>query len=91
VRETPYQGPERRRFDRTPPPAPRVIGRARIGEGFPRTVTAPLPRGQWFPVVDRNPATIPETPLAGHVWIDSGGHLILVWAAFLEVELDCEG
>jgi hypothetical protein len=87
----PYQGPERRRFDRTPPPAPRVIGRARIGEGFPRTVAAPLPRGQWFPVVDRNPATIPEIPPTGHVWIDSRGHLILVWAAVLEVELDCEG
>jgi hypothetical protein len=42
-------------------------------------------------VLDRNPATIPEAPLAEHVWIDSGGHLILVWAAFLDVELDGEG
>ena len=91
MRETPYQGPERRRFDRTPPPAPRVIGRAPIGDGFPRNATAPLPRGQWFPVVDRNPATTPEAPLAGHLWIDSGGQLILMWAAFLDVELDGEG
>jgi hypothetical protein len=68
-----------------------VIGRARIGDGFPTTATAPLPRGQWFPVVDCNPATTPETALAGHVWIDSGGRLILVRAGILDVELSGEG
>jgi hypothetical protein len=66
------------------------MGCARVADGFPRSATAPLPRGQWFSVVGRNPTTTPEAPLARHVWVDSGGELRLVWA-YLEMELEKSG
>jgi hypothetical protein len=51
-----WAGPERRRFDRTPPPPPQVIGHARLlpdqawhSPGLDPTI--------WYPVLDGNPAS----------------------------------
>lgn len=77
-------GPDRRAVDRTP--APRVLGRARVSASFPRTRTAPLSRGRWYPAIEQPPDVL-TPPLAGYVWIDDGTRPRSVWAAFLELEL----
>lgn len=85
MRETPYQGPERRRFDRSPPTALRVLGHARLRPEHARHAIS-LERERWYDVVEQ-PADVLTPPLAGYVWIDLNGRPQSVWAAFLEIEL----
>ena len=74
---------ERRRFDRTPAPPPRVIGRARLRPPWTR-VHPGLHAGEWYPVLERNPDILSaiEGGLArpGYVWIDVPGKALHVWA-----------
>jgi hypothetical protein len=83
VRETPYQGPERRRADRGPPP-PRVVGRARVRPEHARHALSLMP-GRWYPLIEQ-PADLLTPPLEGYVWIDLDGRPRSIWAAFLEIE-----
>lgn len=80
-----FSCPERRLIDRTRPPTPRVIGRARVSATYPHIRTAPVPRGRWFPVVDGNPA-VHHPALQGYIWIDVYGRLQHVRAAHFEIE-----
>ena len=82
MRETPYQGPERRRFDRSPPP--RVLGRARVRPEHCRHALSLAP-GTWYALIEQ-PADVLTQPLEGSVWIDLDGRPQNVWAAFLEIE-----
>jgi hypothetical protein len=84
VRETPYQGPERRRSDRSPPPAPRVLGRARVRPEHCRHALSLAP-GTWYALIEQ-PADLSTQPLEGYVWIDLDGRPQSIWAVFLEIE-----
>ncbi len=78
-----WAGPERRRFPRTPPPPPRVIGRARLRPEYSRM--AGLSAGTWYAVLERPPSVL-TPPLAGYCWIDLGGQPRHVRTAWLEIE-----
>jgi hypothetical protein len=84
-----YDGPERRQFDRTPPPPPKVIGRARIRRGL---LTYPGFRpGTWHAVLERNPRILVLAEggeaLPGYIWVDGPTRAEHVWAAHFEVQL----
>ena len=49
-----HKSPERRRIERPPRIAPRVIGRARVAPGYARLELGLDPE-EWYPVVDRHP------------------------------------
>jgi hypothetical protein len=83
VRETPYQGPQRRRFDRSPPMV-RVLGRARLRAEHASHALS-LERERWYDIVEL-PADVLTPTLEGYVWIDLNGRPQSVWAAFLEIE-----
>jgi hypothetical protein len=78
-----WAGPERRRFDRTPPPAPRVIGRARLKPECVRHMHGLL-AGEWYPVIER-PGGLIGRPVEGYIWLDYRGRPLSVWAAFFEL------
>jgi hypothetical protein len=61
----PYTGPERRRVERPHPIPPRVIGRARVAPRYARLLLGLDPE-EWYPVVDRNPNTIPQAAPPGY-------------------------
>jgi hypothetical protein len=89
----PYAGPERRHSDRTPPPPPKVIGRARVRRGL---LTYPGFRpGTWHAVLERNPRILSSTEhgraLPGYIWVDGPTRAEHVWAAHFEVQLYPEG
>ena len=86
-----YAGPDRRRVDRSPPAPLHVLGRARVAQDFPQTRMPPIPRGEWFLVVDRDPAELlalaVKPALPWYVWLLLGprvGRHVLV--KDLEVE-----
>ena len=81
-----WAGPERRARDRTPPPPPRVIGRARLwpGEGWHSPGMNPQ---TWYPVLDGNPE-VSTPPLPGMMWIELHGRPRNVWAAHFEVHVE---
>jgi hypothetical protein len=81
----PYTGPERRRVERPQRIPPTRIGRARVAPGYARLLLGLDPE-EWYPVVDRNPDTIPQVAPPGYVWLDVGTRLRSCWAAHLEVE-----
>ena len=78
-----WAGSERRARDRTPPPPPRVIGRARLRPGQAWHYPGMDP-GAWYPVLDRNPA-VATPPLPGWMGIELHGKPRNVWAAHFEV------
>jgi hypothetical protein len=83
---TPAQPPaglERRARDRTPPPPPRVIGRARILPGQAWHSPGMDPR-TWYHVLDGNPA-VTTPPLPGWMWIELNHKPRNVWAAHFEM------
>jgi hypothetical protein len=76
---------ERRQVDRSPPPSPRVVGRARLLPGDRWHSPGFLP-DTWYPVLDRNPA-VTTLPLAGWMWVELYGRPRNVWAAHFEVQI----
>ena len=79
-----YMGPKRRRFNRSPPPPPRVLGRARVRPEHCRHALSLAP-GTWYALIEQ-PADLPTQPPEGCVWIDLDGRPQNVSAAFLEIE-----
>jgi hypothetical protein len=80
-----YGGVERRGHDRTPPPAPRAIGRARVRPEHAGHALSLAP-GRWYPVIEQ-PDDVLMSPIDGYVWIDLDGRPRSVWADFLEQDI----
>jgi hypothetical protein len=86
-----YDGPERRRVDRSPPQALNVLGRARLRPGSARLYPE-LRHDDWYAVADRNPAALlaleAQPAARGYLWLfvqdGKGRH---VRAEHFEVEL----
>jgi hypothetical protein len=80
----PPAGLECRQVDRTPPPPPRVIGRARILAGQAWHSPGMDPK-TWYPVLKSNPE-VTTPPLPGWMWIELHGKPRNVWAAHFEMK-----
>jgi hypothetical protein len=74
-----YGGVERRGHDRTPPPPPRVIGRARVRPEHAGHALSLSP-GTWYPLIEQ-PADVLTAVQEGYVGIDLAGQPRSVWAA----------
>jgi hypothetical protein len=83
-----WAGTERRLFDRTPPPRPRVIGWARLLPGQAWHSPGMDPK-TWYSVLDSNPE-VSRPPLPGWMWIELHGKPRYVWAAHFEVNANPE-